>query len=131
MTTGPARAPSEAARSPKLLPMADEPGAPVEIALSGEPITLSWYAREYLLMQLGNLETMRGVRGAFEAAGTTQPVKLSHEQKKQLLDALEYWDKTHPDGLSAMPGGFIALRDGLTDDLARADRDAEADSPAA
>lgn len=97
--------------------MADQPEDPVEIALTGEPITLTWYAREFLLMQLGNLETMRGVRGAFEAAGTTQPVKLTHEQKKQLLDALEYWDKTHPDGLSAMPGGFVELRDGLTADL--------------
>ena len=104
--------------------MADQPEDTVEIALSGEPITLTWYAREYLLMQLGNLETMRGVRGAFEAAGTTQPVELTHEQKTQLLDALEYWDKTHPDGLSAMPGGFVDLRDGLTDDLGREDTNA-------
>jgi hypothetical protein len=104
--------------------MADQREDQVEIALSGEPITLSWYAREFLLMQLGNLETMRGVRGAFEAAGTTQPVKLTDEQKKQLLDALEYWDKTHPDGLSAMPGGFVDLRDGLADDLSREDSNA-------
>ena len=99
--------------------MADQPEDTVEITLSSEPIILSWYAREFLLMQLGNLETMRGIRGAFEAAGTTQPVKLTVEQKKQLLDALEYWDKTHPDGLSAMPGGFVQLRDGLADDLGR------------
>ena len=96
----------------------------MEIALSGEPIILSWYAREFLLMQLGNLETMRGLRGAFEAAGTTQPVKLTDEQKKQLLDALEYWDKTHPDGVSSMPGGFVDLRDGLANDLGREDREA-------
>ena len=75
-------------------------------------------------MQLGNLEMIRRVRGAFEAAGTTQPVKLTVEQKKQLLDALEYWDRTHPDGLSAMPGGFLDLRDGLADDLGREDSNA-------
>ena len=87
--------------------------------LDGEPVTLTWYAREYLLMQLGNLNALSGLRDAFEAAGTTQPVKLTPAQKKQLLDALEYWDKTHPDGLSAMPGDFLDLRDALTTDLDR------------
>lgn len=104
--------------------MADQSEGPVEVALTGGSITLTWYAREFLLMQLGNVQSMRGVRGAFEAAGTTEPVKLTHEHKKQLLDALEYWDKTHPDGLSSMPGGFVELRDGLTDDLGREDSNA-------
>jgi hypothetical protein len=104
--------------------MADQPEGPVEIALSGEPITLTWYAREFLLMQLGNVVSMRGVREAFETAGSTQPVQLTHEQKKQLRDALDYWDSTHPDGLSAMPGGFVDLRDGLTADLDSEDSNA-------
>ena len=101
--------------------MSDQAENPVEIALSGESITLTWYAREFLLMQLGNVESLRSVREAFETAGSAGPVHLTHAQKKQLLDALEYWEKTHPDGLSAMPGGFVDLRDGLTDDLARTD----------
>ena len=96
----------------------------MEIALSDEPITLTWYAREFLLMQLGNVQSLRSVREAFETAGSTQPVTLTQEQKKQLLDALEYWDKTHPDGLSTMPGGFLELRDGLSADLGREDSNA-------
>jgi hypothetical protein len=93
----------------------------VQVALSRETITLPWDTREQLLKQIQNLEALRDLREAFETVGTTQPVKLTVEQKGLLLDALEFWSTTRPGGLHELPEGLFELRNALTDDLHRAD----------
>jgi hypothetical protein len=78
---------------------------------------LPWNARQELLDQLAHLDSMRSVRGAFEAVGTSQPVKLTTEQKGALLEVVQFWATQVRDGYEGLPEGIYELRCSLVDDL--------------
>jgi hypothetical protein len=85
----------------------------VTVALArGEPVAIPWASREALLKRLP--ESMRTVRDAFTAVGTSAPVSLTPEQRAELLDAIQSW-VTQDD---EVPEGIVALRDALAEDLA-------------
>ena len=61
---------------------------------------------------------MRDVRKEFVDVGTSRPVRLTQEQKRGLLEVIEYWGSQTPGGLpDGLPTGIFALRIALRDDL--------------
>ena len=89
----------------------------VTIALDRIDVVLRWKASAALLDEVANLESDNGITEAFEAAGETQPVTLTIEQKAQLLLAIEQWSVRTPGGFTALPEGIYDLREGLHNDL--------------
>jgi hypothetical protein len=90
----------------------------VRIPLSREMIALPWESRQALLEQLAHLDSMRDVRKAFDDVGATWPVRLSQQQKGDLIQVIEHWGSQQPGGLTeGLPSGIFALRNALHDDL--------------
>ena len=86
----------------------------VLIELSQETIALPWSSRQALLSELRPLEAMREIVLAFEAVGTSRPVRLTPEQKDDLQAVLSRWaDET----VGGLPDGILELSDRLRDDL--------------
>ncbi len=86
----------------------------VRIPLSRGTIALPWASRQALLDQFRRIPEMRPVLDAFEAAGTSQPVALTQEQKGELLGIIMSW--ASEDGYKGLPEGIVALVKALRDD---------------
>lgn len=92
--------------------------ARVTIPLSRGPILLPWASRAELLGQIRHLDSARPIVKAFEDVGTSQPVKLSAEQKGLLITVIEHWGSQARGGLTdGLPPGVFELRNALHDDL--------------
>ena len=63
-----------------------------------------------------NLSSMSDIVDAFEAVGTTQPVRLTDSQKALLLNPISFW-ADQIDGYDDLPEGIYDLRKGVHDDL--------------
>lgn len=90
----------------------------VRIAYSRGFAEIPWSSRQALLERIRPLESMRPVVAAFEAVGTSQPVRMTREQREVLLDVLETWYEQ--EGMDGLPEGVRELRDALQDDRADA-----------
>jgi len=104
----------------------------VTILLSnGRQVRISWEARQTLVhlfevglqpsLHVDVAERFLGGLRAFEGAGATWPVELTHDQQMLLLDMLRTWTRNEnreidPDP-KTMPVELGLLRDALADDL--------------
>jgi hypothetical protein len=88
----------------------------VTIALTGRDVTLTWEARQALMLRMRDIGSKFGIRATFGSAGTTHAVGLSLGQKTALLKALETWS-LDGGGHDAMPEGLHHLRTALLEDL--------------
>ena len=90
----------------------------VQIALSRETVELPWSSREALLDEIEHLDSMRDICEAFQAVGTSQPVRLTQAQKKALTLVIDVWGGEVEGGLTdGLPEGIFELRTALLADL--------------
>lgn len=89
----------------------------VEIPLSRATIRLPRVARDVVLEQLRHLDSMGAVTAAFKTVGTSRSVKLTREQKGDLLRVNEFLGNPERGGLPGLPGRVFELRSALHDDL--------------
>jgi hypothetical protein len=92
-----------------------EPLDTVTVRLGTTEVSLPFDARQELLVHLGTGEIASEIGSAFAAAGSTEPVELTHDQKTYMLAAIE--KRADEDLPEAVP----ALRDALIDDLQAAE----------
>ena len=88
----------------------------VQISLGRETINLPWASREALLGQFKDLDWMRDVLRAFDNVGTSRPVQLTQDQKRDLLKVIVHWSNEEG-GYDRLPEGIFDLRHALHDDL--------------
>ena len=88
----------------------------VRVALRRGIVAIPWSSREALLGRFRNLTSMHDIVDAFQAVGTTQPVRLTDPQKALLLNLINFW-ADHIDGHDELPEGISELRNALHDDL--------------
>ncbi len=74
-------------------------------------------SRDALLVQLGDRDSTREVRDAFEAVGTTGRVSLTDPQKLALRNAITFWANQTGGRYEGLPEGIHRLRNALQDDL--------------
>ena len=89
----------------------------VRIELRRGIVSIPWSSRDALLEQLGNLDSMSEVREAFQAVGTTQPVRLTDPQKRGLRDVINFWANQMGGSYDDLPEGIYDLRNALQGDL--------------
>ena len=77
---------------------------------------MPWSSRVALLDELQRYETGYEIRGAFTAVGASSPVKLTIEQKTELLRVIEVWGERTEGGCAACRRRS-SLRNALEDDL--------------
>jgi hypothetical protein len=88
----------------------------VRISLTGrDPIEIGWSSRDLLLDEIAHLKSSRPIRDRFEDVGTSAPVDLTTEQKRELLVAIDDWAVRAGDEL---PEAIQELRGALDDDVA-------------
>jgi hypothetical protein len=63
----------------------------VTVAMSRRKVEMPWASRQALLDRFRHLDSMRDTRAAFEAEGTSAPVRLSQQHKADLLRVIEFW----------------------------------------
>ena len=67
-------------------------------------------SRQELLEQFRHLDSMKPVRDAFEAVGTSAPVLLTREQKADLIQVIEHWGSQVAGGLTdGLPEGIFGF----------------------
>jgi hypothetical protein len=89
----------------------------VRIALRRGIVTIPWSSRAALLEQLRDQDSMSDVRDAFQAVGTSQPVRLTDPQKLRLRNVITFWANQMGGSYDDLPEGIYALRNALQDDL--------------
>ena len=99
----------------------------VRIALRRGIVSIPSSSRDALLEQLRDQDSMSDVRDAFEAVGTTQPVRLTDPQKLRLRNVITFWANQMGGSYDDLPEGIHALRNALQDDLPHVDVEASDD----
>jgi hypothetical protein len=85
-------------------------------------VTIPWASRGVLLQRLRDAGDAEDVIRAFEAVGTSRPVRLDKVGKRRLLEACTAW-LDEPGGVDALPEGIFDLRNALEDEKADGERD--------
>ena len=93
----------------------------VRIALRRGIVSIPWSSRDALLEQLEAQDSMSDVRDAFQADGTTQPIRLTDPQKLGLRNVITFWANQMGGSYDDLPEGIYALRNALQDDLPHVD----------
>jgi hypothetical protein len=88
----------------------------VRVELRGGVVSIPLSSCDALLERLGSVEAMSEVREAFQAVGTTGPVRLTDPQKLELRDAIAFWANQLGGSYDDLPEGISDLRDALQDD---------------
>ncbi len=88
----------------------------IEVPLGRETVRLPWASREALLDQFKHLDSMSDMRRTFENVGTSRPVQLTQEQKRDLLGVIVDWAGAEG-GYDRLPEGIFDLRSALHDDV--------------
>jgi hypothetical protein len=87
----------------------------VELASRHEPLELPWDSRDKLLDEIRHFDSARPIVADFENAGASRPVKLTLEQKAELIELIEAWaDRV---SITELPAVVWDLRCALADDL--------------
>ena len=94
----------------------------ITIATGRDTLTMPWSSRVALLDELQRYETGYTIRDAFTAVAASSPVKLTNEQKTELLRVIEVWSERTEGGMRGLPEAILALRNALIDDLHDADQ---------
>ncbi len=89
----------------------------VEIATSRGQVVLAWPSRDLLLDELAHLASSQGIRDAFDAVGASSPVKLTNDQKGELVRVIDHWADQLVNRKDDLPEGVWKLRNELRDDL--------------
>ena len=87
----------------------------VMVATSRDVVVLPWRSRQALLAQIRRIDAARSAVEAFEAVGTSRPVRLDTDAKRALVDSIGAWvDEV---GARGLPRGMWQLRNALAEDL--------------
>ena len=97
--------------------MAGRPTGEVQIELRRGVVSIPSSSYDALVEELGNRGSMSDVRDAFVTAGTTEPVRLTDPQKRELRNAISFWAVGRGGSYDDLPDGVFALRNALQDDL--------------
>jgi hypothetical protein len=89
----------------------------ITIATERDTLTMPWSSRVALLDELQRYETGYAIRDAFTAVGASSSVKLTNEQKTELLRVITVWSERTEGGMRGLPEAILALRNALIDDL--------------
>ena len=89
----------------------------ITIATGLDTLTMPWSSRVALLDELRRYEAGYAIRDAFTAVGASSPVKLTNEQKTELLRVIEVWGQRTEGGMRGLPEAIFALRNALEEDL--------------
>lgn len=89
----------------------------ITIATGRDTLTMPWSSRIALLDELQRYETGYTIRDAFTAVGASSPVKLTNEQKTELLRVIEVWGQRTEGGMRGLPEAIFALRNALEADV--------------
>jgi hypothetical protein len=89
----------------------------ITIATGRDTLTMPWSSRVALLDELQRYETGYTIRDAFTAVGASSPVRLTNEQKTELLRVIDVWSERTEGGMRGLPEAILALRNALIDDL--------------
>jgi len=90
----------------------------VTVATSRGKIVIPWASRDTLLSEIRRIDSAKSIVDAFQGVGATTVVKLSREDKANLLELLNFW--SNEVSVAKLPEGIWDLRNALVDDLARA-----------
>ena len=86
------------------------------VALNSGPVTLTWDARQALMLRLQRVRENFRLRASFDAVGASRPVELTSNQRTTLLLTLENW-ALDLDTFEAISPELLELRDELIVDL--------------
>ena len=89
----------------------------VRIQLSaGDPVVISWDSRQALLAEM-RLPSMQPTRKAFQDVGTSESVKLTRDQKGDVITVLESMASEVAGGDGDLPDDLFELRNALRVDV--------------
>ena len=80
-------------------------------------MTIPWASRGVLLQRFRQEGGAGEVIRAFEAVGSSKPVRLDAAGKRRLLETCSGW-LDEPGGVDALPDGILDLRNALEDEKA-------------
>jgi hypothetical protein len=92
----------------------------IQFASVDEPIVISWDTRDELVDRLRLRADGATAVEAFRAVGASSPVRLTIDEKEQLLIVIDEWMCELGSGY--LPDGVFDLRSALINDLHDADR---------
>ena len=84
----------------------------VEVRTPWGAVTLTWDARDALVEQLRDLESLRPILDDFVNAGASRPVRIHEEQGDAVAAVLETGEDSR-EGLFGLEGGLLELRNAL------------------
>src|SRR5690349_9817667 len=87
----------------------------IQLASRPEPCVISWAARDELIFRLQLQAEGASAVEAFRAVGASSPVRLSVDEKEQLLIAVDEWMRAV--GSDELPPEVFDLRSVLINDL--------------
>ena len=70
-----------------------------------------------VLDPLGRVDSAQDIVAAFQAVGTSAPVRMTQPQKVTVIQVMDAWAGEVDGGLPVLPEGIFALRNALHDDL--------------
>jgi hypothetical protein len=85
------------------------------VATSRDILVLPWRSRDALLARMRGIEAARSAVEAFEAVGSSRPVRLDQPGKRTVVESIRAWAAEI--GARKLPAGVWQLGDGLADDL--------------
>jgi hypothetical protein len=101
------------------MPKGGGPGSerlnPVRVATCRGTLEIPRDSRDALLNRIGDLESGKNVRAAFESVGASRPVELSRGDAMLLVRAIDDWARLT--GALRLPAGLMGLRNELFADL--------------
>ena len=89
----------------------------VRIELEGQVVELPSSRRDALVHELRRRESSSGIVTVFENAGTSSSVRLTRDERLEVLKAINQWSVEVTGGLDALGGGIAKLREALLTDL--------------
>ena len=98
-------------------PMEGRPTGEVRIELRRGIVSIPPSSCDALVEELESRDSMSEVREMLLGAGTTQPVRLTDPQKRELRDVITFWAVEQGGSYDDLPDGILALRNALQDDL--------------
>jgi hypothetical protein len=95
----------------------------IQIEISGTRRAISWDARNALLGRIGNDDTGRAIKWAFDAVGASRPVELTLDERRRIVEVIDKWSAGNPGGSDELPGDIFHLRGWLGAEVAGLDRE--------
>ena len=87
----------------------------VTVATSRGNITIPCASRDTLLREIRRIDSAKSIRAAFESVGASSLVKLSLDDKRNLVGLLNFWSTEV--SIPRLPEGIWDLRNALVEDV--------------